>query len=77
MYVELQVYVELYGPHEMQAFSQKNYEVTARGRVVIYIGVDETLGCAAPPGLRMAHNLIDNELPMLALYNCEDGGYAI
>ena len=28
------MYVELYGPHFVRAFSQKNYEVTARARVV-------------------------------------------
>jgi hypothetical protein len=33
MYVEPRMYVELYGPHFVRAFSQKNYEVTARARV--------------------------------------------
>jgi hypothetical protein len=33
VYVEPRMYVELYGPHFVQAFLQKNYEVTARARV--------------------------------------------
>jgi hypothetical protein len=35
MYIEPRMYVELYSPHFMRAFSQKNYEVTARSRVIV------------------------------------------